>query len=179
MAFDVSGSMYVALADAQQAAREFLNNCDLTTTSIGIISVSDRAEVNLRASQNSKDILRAIDGLYVGSTGGGNAAHPFDLFHDLYKKVSGLRYAIVLADGVWSNQSGAVRQAKRCHTAEIQIISIGFGGADKKFLADIASTSDMSIFTTQRGLGEAFSTIAREITQSGSTGVKGMRLQGR
>ena len=178
LAFDVSGSMSGSpIADAQKAAREFLSKCDLTTTSIGIISVSDRVHVDLNASQNSKDILRAIDNLRVGSTGGGNSGHPFDTIYDLYDDASGLRYAIVLADGVWSHQDRAIIQAKRCHAANIQIISIGFGSANKKFLADIASTSDMSIFTTQRGLTEVFSTIAREITGSGSKGIKGMRLQ--
>lgn len=180
LTFDVSGSMSGSpIANAQKAAREFLSQCDLTTTSIGIISVSDRVHVDLMASQNSKDILRAIDGLRVGSTGGGNSGHPFDVIYDLYNENSGLRYAIVLADGIWAYQDNAIKQSKRCHAAEIQIISIGFGGADKRFLDAIASTSDLSIFTTQHGLTEAFGTIAREITESGSKGIKGMRLQGR
>ncbi len=178
LVFDVSGSMSGSpIAEAQRAAEGFLSQCDLATTSIGIISVSDSVQVNLQASQNSKDILQAIHGLYVGSTGGGNAGHPFDVIYDLYRDASGLRYAVVLADGVWENQDGAIRQARRCHKSDIQIISIGFGGADKRFLNAIASTSDLSIFTSQHGLTEAFSTIAREITESGSKGIKGMRLR--
>jgi molecular chaperone DnaK len=163
------------LAEAKKAAESFLSQCDLTTTSIGLISFSDRVHLDLKASQNGKEIERAIQNLSIGHTGYGNGDHPFRDIYQLLSNVTGLRYAITLADGVWSCQRDAIAKAKHCHAAEIQVIAISFGGADKKFLAEIASTSDQSIFTDLGRLTETFSTIARELTESGSQGIKGGR----
>ncbi len=179
LAFDLSGSMNGnPLAEAKKAAESFLSQCDLTTCSVGLISFSDRVHVDLHASQNGKEISRAIQNLSIGRTGYGNSDHPFRDIYQLLHKATGIRYAIILADGVWSCQSDAITQAKHCHSAEIQVIAIGFGEADKKFLARIASTADQGIFTELGRLTETFSTIARELTESGSQGLQGRRLRG-
>ncbi|MGH2485575.1 MAG: VWA domain-containing protein, partial [Ktedonobacterales bacterium] len=76
----------------------------------------------------------------------------------------GRRFAVVLADGMWNDQPRAVSRAKRCHAAQIQIIAIGFGGADRAFLAQIASSSEQSFFTDLHSLTETFGTIARDLS---------------
>ena len=76
--------------------------------------------------------------------------------------------AIVLTDGVWSNQRTAKNRARACHEAGIEIIAIGFGGADKEFLKAIASSDEGSFFTSMGGLVDTFSKIARVITDSGA-----------
>ena len=101
LAFDLSGSMTgQPLAEAQRAAKAFVSQVDLTTTSVGLIAFSDSVHVEQKASQNAAEIDRAIDGLWIGRTGYGNAGHPFDAIHDLLVKGDGRRYALVLADGV-------------------------------------------------------------------------------
>ena len=178
LAFDLSGSMSDRpLNEAKKAAEEFVSQCDLTTTSVGLISFSDSVHVDLAATQNGKDINRAIQQLSIGRTGYGNAGHPFDELHSRLNNVTGMRYAIVLADGVWSHQDKAIRQAQRCHAVGIEVIAIGFGGADRDFLAKIASSSEQSFFTDLNRLTEAFSTIAQELTESAGEKRPGGRLR--
>jgi molecular chaperone DnaK len=166
LAFDLSGSMSGdPLAEAKRAAHAFVAQCDLSRTSVGLIGFSDRVAVRQKATQNAKDIGRAIDRLDVGTTGYGNAGHPFDEIHDLLVDTPEARYAVVLADGMWSRQEQVVARAARCHTAGIETISIGFGSADEKFLRQIASSSEQSLFVDLSRLTESFSTIARELTE--------------
>lgn len=174
LAFDVSGSMYAkmrkgntVLSEAKKAAEQFVNQCDLTTTSIGLIAFSDRVHLEQVATQSNKDITNAIQLLPVVNTGGGNNTDPFGEILNLFENTkSGLCYAIVLADGRWSYQNEAVRKAQRCHEEGIEIIAVGFGSADRDFLAKIASSPEQSFFTDLSRLVETFTTIAQEITES-------------
>jgi molecular chaperone DnaK len=169
LSFDLSGSMSgTPLREAQRAAEEFVRQIDLTTTSVGLIAFSDTVHVELRASQNARAIGDAISGLTVGRTGYGNATHPFDSLRKLLTGVAGRRFGLVLADGVWSRQDLAVNRAHGCHDEGIEIIAIGFGQADKRFLDEIASSSQQAFFTSLGELTDAFSTIARELTETGS-----------
>jgi molecular chaperone DnaK len=166
-AFDLSGSMSgQPLAGAKKAAAGFVSQCDITTTSLGVIEFSDRVLTTTEISQNIKQINQGIETLQIGRTGYGNDTHPFDEIFRLLQKVKGLRYALVLTDGVWSDQAKAVQAAKRCHQAGIEIIAIGFGGADRVFLKQISSSEEFSFFTSLSELSETFSAIAQELTES-------------
>lgn len=175
LAFDLSGSMSGwPLAQAQKAAEAFVSQVDLTTTSVGLISFSDSVLIELEASQNALAIGQAIRGLRIGRTGIGNSGHPFDELYNLFDGRKGRRYAVVLADGVWENQPYVVTKARRCHQDGIEVIAIGFGSADRRFLDDIASSTEQAFFTDLNQLPEAFSTIARELTESGSLPSRGV-----
>lgn len=177
LAFDLSGSMTgTPLAEAQKAAEAFVRRCDLTTTSIGLISFSDSVKVDQMATQNSNEITKAIQRLSIGVTGYGNAGDPFTQLYEQLGEVPGLRYGVVLADGVWAHQPTAIKRAQRCHQAGIEIIAIGFGGADRAFLASIASSSEQSFFTDLSHLTETFTTIAQELTETAGEGKPGRTL---
>ena len=168
MAFDLSGSMSgQPLREAKNAARSFLKNMDLSHSSIGIIAVADRSQVVLDASQNAKKIESAIDSLQIEMVGIGNDADPFDDIYNQLKKADGSRFGIVLADGVWYNQKQAITRAKKCHGKGIDIISVGFGSADEKFLKEISSTDEASLFTGLDKLVETFTSIAQVLTDTG------------
>jgi len=139
--------------------------------------------VNLKAGQDGRVITQAINGLQMGATGGGNDTHPFDEIYQLLSakeqqtfwqrlrsggQVEPRRFALILTDGAWSEQPRAVRQAKRCHSEGIDIIGIGFGGADDKFLREITSSDQKSVFTDLHKLTETFSTIAQELNEGGA-----------
>lgn len=183
LAFDVSGSMFMStpegtpLDQAKKAAEQFVSQCDLSTTSVGLIAFSDRVYIEQAATQNSDEILRAIRNLPSVNTGTGNSTDPFDEILRSLTHASGNRYAIVLADGVWAHQSEAIRKAKRCHEDEIEIIAIGFGRADRDFLNKIASSSEQSFFIDVGKLSETFSTIAQELSGSGGNKQSGGRLR--
>jgi molecular chaperone DnaK len=168
LAFDLSGSMAGApLAEAKKAAHGFLTNTDLTHCSLGIIGFSDNVATMRKACQSARDVSKAIDSLRVGATGRGNETHPFDEILKLMGKGEGPRFGIVLADGVWEDQPRAVKRAKASKEAGIDIIAIGFGGADQDFLRAIASSDEVSFFTSLGGLVETFCNIAQELTESG------------
>jgi molecular chaperone DnaK len=174
LAFDLSGSMTGGpLIEAQSAAEAFVRGCDLTTTSIGLISFSDRARIDQNATQNINEITRAIRQLTIGVTGYGNATDPFTHLYEQLLDAPGLRYGVVLADGVWAHQPTAIKRAQRCHEAGIEIIAIGFGGADRTFLERIASSSEQSFFTDLSHLTETFTTIAQELTGAAGEGTLG------
>ena len=167
LAFDLSGSMSgEPLEQAKKAAHGFLQHTDLAHCSLGIIGFSDRVKTKLEASQNSRQIESAIDGLRVGETGGSNEADPFDELLRLFRSGDGPRFGIVLADGVWEDQARAIKRAKACRDEGIEIIAIGFGGADKDFLKKIASSDESSFFTSLGGLVETFSNIAQVLTET-------------
>jgi molecular chaperone DnaK (HSP70)/uncharacterized protein YegL len=178
LAFDLSGSMEGRpLAEAQKAAHAFVSECDLSSTSIGLISFSDTVRVETLASQNVKEIAKAINGLQIGRTGYGNEADPFDTIYKLLDKTVGLRYSLVLADGVWENQSRAIARSKKCHTSGIEIVGVGFGGADEKFIRQISSRDETSFFTDMHDLAEKFSTIAQELTEGGPLSIRSGTLR--
>ncbi len=169
LAFDLSGSMSgQPLTQAKKAAEAFVSQIDLTTTSVGLISFSDSVLIDLPACQNATLISEAIRALEIGRTGISNSGHPFEDLYDLLANREGRRYAVVLADGVWSNQPYVVTRAKRCHGEGIEVIAIGFGSADRRFLDEIASSTELAFFTSLNELPEAFSTIARELTENAS-----------
>lgn len=169
---DVSGSMDGdPLQKAKDAARRFLEESDLTCTSVGIGVVSDKVDVLLKPSQRTRDIERAIDKIECGSTGYGNEADPFDEIHSLLRRADGVKAGIVLADGVWDNQPRAIKKAKACHKDGIEIVGIGFGSVDKGFIQDISSASDLSVLTSEDRLDEAFSSVAQVLGEK-----TGMRI---
>ena len=168
LAFDLSGSMSgEPLREAKKAARGFLRNIDLGHCSLGVIAFSNCVQMMTEAIQNARTIERAIERLEVGETGWTNDAHPFDEIRRRLKGVPGRRFAIVLADGVWSCQERAIRAAKACHGDCIQVVAIGFGGADLDFLRAIASSEEASFFTGVSRLVETFSSIAQVLTETG------------
>jgi molecular chaperone DnaK len=167
LAFDLSGSMTgKPLAEAQKAARGFVANTDLAHCSIGIIGFSDAVRTGLTASQDARQIEQAIGNLTAGETGYGNADDPFDELRHRMGGGDGPRFAIVLADGLWDDQPRAVARARRCKESGIDVIAIGFGGADGNFLKAIASSDETSFFTSLGGLADTFCDVAQLLTET-------------
>ena len=165
LAIDTSGSMYGRpMAEAQKAATEFVNKVDLTHFSVGIMAVADRTVMLCEPMQNSAKIRKAIHQLPNCKAGGGNSAQPFTTVLKNFSNTDGTKFMVVLADGIWDNQPHAVKEAKKCHAANIGIVALGFGSADRKFLHDIASCDENAVFTDLGNISESFSTIAQVLT---------------
>jgi molecular chaperone DnaK len=169
LAVDVSGSMSgKPLKYAQDAMCSFVEQMDMSVSKIGIIAVSDKSHIVLPLSSDAGRCCKAIRKIKCGETGYGNDAHPFyDIMREL-KNEGGKRFAIVLADGVWSNQDEVIRAAETCHAAGIEIAAVGFGEADKKFLQAISSSDANALKVSQSELSGTFGKIAQSL---GSTGL--------
>jgi len=169
IAVDCSGSMMgKPMREAKKAAKQFLEKIDLSHFSVGIMAVADRTKMLVNLSQNAVEIEKGIDGLSrCYSVGGGNEGQPFTDAKNILAPLEGAKFLIVLADGQWSHENYAINEAKQCHVANIGVIAIGFGYANKHFLHQVASCDENALFTDLSKLGDSFSTIAQVLTQSG------------
>jgi len=167
LTFDLSGSMSGSpLEDAKDSAiQSFLDALDLLHTSIGVIVHSDRVKTILKATSEAREIRNAINSMAITEgLGYGNAQHPFDEASRMLRSVEDLRFVVSLTDGVWSDQEQAIKSAKTLHSDGVEVIALGFGGADQAFLRRIASSDEHGILSSQSHLGDAFSSIAQVIS---------------
>ena len=82
------------------------------------------------------------------------------------KKKEKNRYLVILTDGVWNDPGYAIKQARRCHSDGIEVMALGFGGANYGFLKQIASTDEFASLTSLSDLTGSFSKIAQAIGDS-------------
>jgi len=172
LAVDLSGSMSGnPLAEAQRAANGFLKKLDLTNTSVGLICFADRVKINQPLTQSAKELSRGVKAwssiMSRATVGYGNDTDPFRESLEALKNEDDPRFLIVLTDGVWSNQKLAIQRAAQCAEEGIEIIALGFGGADKKFLRAIATSDENALLTGLNGLAGSFSKIAQVLTETG------------
>jgi molecular chaperone DnaK (HSP70) len=179
IAVDLSGSMSGApLNEAMKAANKFVEQLDLSNAEIALMPFADSVKVNQdltgdanRLQKGIKDWKRMFDDDTVG---GANAAHPFDKTLSVLKGQDDPRFVIVLTDGQWQCQNEAIAAAKKCKEEGIEIIAIGFGGANEAFLRKIATSDENALLTDMGNLVASFGKIAQELTETGGSG--GMRL---
>lgn len=164
MAIDVSGSMSgQPMEDAKAAMCQFVSELDFSYARVAVLAVSDSTAIVTGLSDDEDVCMSAIRSIECGSTGYGNAAHPFNKIRDLLKDEDGRRFAIVLADSAWSYQDVAISAAKQCNALEIETAAIGFGGADSDFLKAISSDDANGILVAQAELSRAFGSIAQSL----------------
>lgn len=162
LAIDISGSMAgKPLKNASSAAIEFVNKLNLETSSISIVGFTDSVVEYCSLSRDIKVIDKAIK--KMSARGGTNS--PLEFCYKKLKYSEDKPIVVVLTDGEWFDQKDAIATSDKCKDAGIDIIAIGFGHADEKFLKQI---STISVMTDLENLVESFSTIAQELTQSGN-----------
>jgi len=167
IAIDLSGSMSGnPLSEAQKAAKGFIEKLDLSNTSIALMPFADSVQINQELTQNAKKLINGVNNWSIGMVGGGNSTHPFDEALKLLKEQDDPKFIVVLTDGCWSYQDRAIQSAKKCAEDGIEVIAIGFGGADKKFLQAIATSDENALFTNLEGLVTSFSKIAQVLTET-------------
>ncbi len=162
LAVDISGSMAGrAIKQAKTAAHEFVSKIDLRSSEISIIGFESRVHVMCYLSHDEHEISRAIDKL--SDKGGTNS--PLDHCYNTLRNSNNKPVIVLLTDGEWFDQDKALITAQTCKNAGIDIIAVGFGSADKRFLEKIATVSMM---TDINSLVDSFSTIATELSTNGS-----------
>ncbi len=173
IAVDLSGSMSGnPLQQAQAAAKKFVTQIDLSHASLGLIAFADKVQVTQNLCQNARDLNKGIERwsslMDSGDVGWGNDTDPFSQSLKILEKQEDPRFIIVLTDGVWSYQDIAIQRAKACHQEDIEIIAVGFGGADRQFLKAIATSDESALFTDLSQLTVSFSKIAQVLTEAGA-----------
>lgn len=171
IAIDISGSMSGRpLAEAQKAAKSLIDKLDMANTSVALMPFANKVMVNQPLTQKSKKLIKGIDNwieiMNKGTVGYGNSTHPFNKALEVLQNEEDPRFIIVLADGVWSRQNIAIEAAKKCAEEGIEIIAIGFGGADRNFLRAIATSDENALFTDLSKLVSSFSKIGQVLSQN-------------
>lgn len=162
LAVDISGSMYgEPLSQAKEAAREFVAKIDLSKSQISIVGFESSVHVLCDLTNSERTILKAISSL---SEDGGTYS-PLEHCYRVLKDTPNKPIIVLLTDGEWADQSRALKTAEKCKEAGIDIIAVGFGGADERFLRKIAT---ISMMTDLNSLVDSFSTIATELASTGS-----------
>ncbi len=180
LAIDLSGSMSgEPVAKAQEAMRDFVFQMDADNTKIGVLAFADRTKLVTKPTNDYKKVLKDIGNIKVGDVGICNGAEPFTVASEAMFGRFGIhnddkvRYLVVLTDGVWDKPRVAVREAAKCHKQGMEVMALGFGGADEEFLKEIASTEDFASLTNLSELSGSFSKIAQAIGDK-STGLSMM-----
>jgi molecular chaperone DnaK (HSP70)/uncharacterized protein YegL len=163
---DVSSSMLgEPLAEAQQAAREFLDRCDFTTMEVGLISFSSLVALQAGATNNVRRLHAAIHRLEAeGST---NLTDALEMARGQLVDSDWKRYVVILTDGYPDAAESAVEQALSARAQGVEIVAIGTGAADRDYLSRLASSEHASIFAREGELVQTFGHIARMIAEGG------------
>lgn len=171
IAVDLSGSMAGNPIDkARKAALEFMNKIDLSVHQIGIMGFSDGNRMFCDINKKPKQIKSAIGQLEVNAFNVGycNANNPLSNAIKIFDGLPDTKNVlVVLTDGVWENPQKAIKSSDHCREVGYDVIAIGFGGADYKFLQRISTQSENALLTNLDNLVDSFGSIAQEISQRG------------
>ena len=177
IAIDLSGSMSGRPMNmARNAAMEFVSKIDLNIHCVGIMGFADRSKMFSNLTHEIFSIESAINKLDCNASrvGYGNDNNPLGDAIDIFKyKEDSKNILIVLTDGVWSSQKQAIKSSDYCREVGYEVVAIGFGSADKKFLERISTNSENALMTNLDNLVDSFGSIAQEISQSG--GASGLK----
>ena len=169
LAVDISGSMAGrAIRQAKAAAQEFVSKIDLRVSEISIVGFESRIHIMCDLTQDERTILRAIDKL--DAKGGTNS--PLSHCYNILRYTNNKPVIVLLTDGEWFDQDQALVIAQTCKNAGMDIIAVGFGSANQRFLGKIATVTMM---TDINSLVDSFSTIATELSNSGSAAALSLR----
>jgi Mg-chelatase subunit ChlD len=124
---------------------------------VGLIRFAD----NANALQNpDTGFTSAIEQLRAFGTT--NLAEALELGIDrLVREAVGQKVMCVVTDGMPDSERKALAQAKRAAQNDIQIMVIGTSGADRKFLAKLATTTGLSNYVSQENLEQGITDMAR------------------
>lgn len=166
LALDMSGSMSgVPLKEAKKAMNDFVDQMQLCNGKIGVIPFSDKAVCEIKPTHDSKKVKAVVEELSICPKYGiGNSANPFKIaMKHMSTARSTQRYIVVLTDGLWAHSKQAVSDALSCRKDGVEIIAMGFGSADGRFLEEIASQKEFATLTELSHIGATFSHIAQVI----------------
>ncbi|WP_078543658.1 Hsp70 family protein [Litchfieldia alkalitelluris] len=170
MVMDTSYSMDgTAITESIKAAHQFVNDLGLERFSIGLTAFANRVRTLQFPTKNEHDLRNQISMLqsYVkdGTLGYGTDGEPLEVAYSVLRKLEGPRFIIVLTDGQWGKDKEAIQVARMCKEAGIEIIAVGFGSANKKFLNKIATSDANALFTNLQQLVQSFTKIAQVVTE--------------
>ncbi len=168
IAIDLSGSMRMdggkPLIESIKAAHKLVDKLNLTNTKVGVVGFADDTQVVCQPNNQIKEISASINRLSFILRNQGTHANPFeDCFNSLIH-LEGKKFIIVLTDGAWFKKRPALRSAQKCKEQDMEIVAIGFGDADERFLKEIATSDENALFTNLDQIVTSFSKIGQVLS---------------
>ena len=160
---DTSGSMYGSMDKVEVAAMGFLNDLDITSSKIGVVSFSSTTKMISTPTNSYKDIVSAIKKVTSNANGGTN--EPLSYMLSNFGELDEKNYIIVLTDGEWSGGNAAISSSQQLKSRGIEIVAVGIDDANEAFLKKIASSSEAALKTDVNSMSGSFSSIAQAITE--------------
>ncbi len=173
LALDKSGSMWgTPFANAQDAVKGFIDQMDLATDQVGLVSFNSLATVNHTLTQNGGAVKTTVDSLNAG--GMTNIA---EAINDAHSELLSTRHntsntpvIILLSDGSQTVAGDPLAEAAQAKADGIRIISIGMGYANTNVLQAVASSpGDYYYAPTSADLNHIYNMIAVSVGCPGGT----------
>ena len=160
LAVDCSYSMEgEKLAQAKQGGIDFAKEARKKGYRTGLIAFDSYA-IHLCSPQQEISVLRkALEPVVVGGTT--NMTHAITLAAGQLSEAEGKRALVIVTDGMPDNRSTALAAARRATSEGIDIITLGTGDADHKFLKKLASRNDLATVVHQHQLREGIAATAK------------------
>ena len=169
IAVDTSGSMYgPPMTEAKRAASTLARKLSAENFHIGVLAFSDQEGRLKECMVQHPSAQAAISKLEVG-WGGGNSDIPFRTAKRMMNATDDKKFLVLLTDGCWNSPQKAIKHADEIKADGVEIIAIGFGGADHEFLRAVASCDENALMTDLSNLVDSFSTIGQVLAEGGGT----------
>lgn len=172
IALDFSGSMSgKPIREAVKAIKTFAGQFDMNIVKLGIVGFATKVKEFMALTNDSyiidKEISLIENRFDAKIIGGGTSAQPLTLIREKLQECDGAiyRYALVLTDGQWygSAVKESYEEKKRYIDNELDIVALGFGTADEKFLKQISTKTELAKFDDLSNLTGSLCRIAQVI----------------
>ncbi|HUD11713.1 MAG TPA: vWA domain-containing protein, partial [Candidatus Saccharimonadia bacterium] len=136
------------MRQAKDGALHFADDSRERGYRVGLIRFADNANALQNPETGFTDAVQSL--VAFGTT---NLAEAIDLaIEHLVREAVGQKVMCVVTDGMPDSERKALAQARRAAQNDIQIMVIGTSGADRKFLAKLATASSLSNYVSQDNL---------------------------
>jgi Mg-chelatase subunit ChlD len=159
---DISGSMEESLPSAKQGALEFAQTAQAKGHAVGLIGFGSSA-IHYKEPQRHLEPLRpAIQSLAIsGST---NLTAAIDLGISKLASARHARIIYIVTDGMPDDASTALASADKAKRQGIEIMTLGTDGANRDYLAKLASRHEFAVKVERAALQSGISSMARLLT---------------
>jgi Mg-chelatase subunit ChlD len=145
------------LEQAKEGALQFADDARERGYRVGLIRFADSANALHNPDTGFTNAIYSLSA--YGTT---NLAAALELgIEQLVREAAGQKVMCVVTDGMPDSERKALAQARRAAQNGISIMVIGTSGADRAFLAKLATTSGLSNYVSQDKLQQGITDMAR------------------
>lgn len=158
---DCSGSMAgTKLDQARSGAEDFLKSAISNGYRVGLVGFDSSAELLCAPTKDRNLLVQSLARLSARCSTNLAGAIVLGARH-LEGERAGTCALVLVTDGVPDNPKAAKSAAREVAHQGIQIIAIGTGDADRKFLQELVTSEGLALKVEGRRLGQAISSAAR------------------